>query len=163
MENLGLIKQIVFLANKYRLLFPLAILFVGIQRFMLTKLYLVPNQWLPTIKFAGTLISILFTVNFFMCIADSNYLAEKPSKLLSLIGTSSMVIYLLHVITGNSTRIILRHFLGISNFYVHLVFGCLAGIIGSILLVKIFTQLGFSFLFVIPNRLSVEQKYAKLL
>ena len=152
-----------FTANKYKLLFPLAILFVGMQWLMLTKLILVPDQWLSTIKLAATLISILFTVNVCMCLAESNYLAEKPSKLLSLIGTSSMVIYLLHVITGSGTRIVLQHFLGISNFYVHLVLGCLAGIIGSIFLVKTLLRMGFSFLFAIPDRLSVEQKYAKLL
>ena len=43
-----------------------------------------------------------------------------------------MVIYLLHVITGSGTRIVLQHFLGVSNFYVHLFLGCMAGIFGSI-------------------------------
>ena len=152
-----------FTTNQYKLLFPLAILFVGLQYLMLTQLNLVPVQWLSTIKLAATLVSILFTVNVCMCITDSHYLAEKPSKLLSTIGTSSMVIYLLHVITGSGTRIVLQHFLGISNFYVHLVLGCLAGIIGSILLVKILSKLGFSFLFVIPDKLSIEHKCAELL
>lgn len=146
-----------FTENKYKLLFPIAILFMSIQWLMLTKLNLVPNQWLSTIKLTGTLISILFTVNVCMCFADSYYFAEKPSKLLSLIGTSSMVIYLLHVITGSGTRIVLQHFLGISNVYVHLVLGCAAGIFGSILLVKILSKIGLSFLFAIPDRLSVEK------
>ena len=151
-----------FTNNKYKLLFPVALLFIGVQWLMLTRLNLVLDQWLSTIKLVGTLITILFTVNACMCLADSNYLAEKPSKLLSLIGTSSMVIYLLHVITGSGTRIVLQHFLGISNLYVHLVLGCVAGIFGSILLVKILSRMGLSFLFAIPDRLSVEQKYAKL-
>ena len=152
-----------FSANKYKLLLSLALLFIGIQWLMLTKLNLVPYQWLSTTKLAGTLISILFTVNVCMCLADSHYLAEKPVKLLSLIGTSSMVIYLLHVITGSGTRIVLQHFLGISNFYVHLILGCLMGLFGSIFLVRILSRMGFSFLFAIPDKLSIEQKYAELL
>ncbi len=130
---------------------------------MLTKLNLVPDQWLSATKLAGTLISIIFTANACICLADSHYIAKKSSKLLSLIGTSSMVIYLLHVITGSGTRIVLQHFLGISNFYVHLILGCLMGLFGSIVLVTILSRMGFSFLFAIPDKLSIEQKYAELL
>lgn len=147
-------------ANKYKLLLPLTFSFIGIQWFILSKFSLVPDQWLSTIKLAVTLISILFTVNVCMCLADSQCLAEKPAKLLGLIGTSSMVIYLTHVITGSGTRIVLQHFLGISNFYVHLIFGCLMGLFGSILLVNVLSKMGFSFLFAIPDSISIEKKYA---
>ena len=70
-----------FSANKYKLLFPLALLFIGIQWLMLSKLNLVPDQWLSATKLAGTLVSIIFTVNACMCLADSHYLAKKSSKL----------------------------------------------------------------------------------
>jgi fucose 4-O-acetylase-like acetyltransferase len=151
-----------FSANKYKLLFPLALLFIGAQWAMLNKLNVVPNQWLSATKLTTTLISILFTVNVCMCLAN-NKLVEKHTKSLSFIGTSSMIIYLTHVITGSGTRIVLQHFLGVTNLYVHLVLGCLMGLFGSILLAKLLSKIGCSFLFAIPEKLSAERNYAKLL
>jgi fucose 4-O-acetylase-like acetyltransferase len=151
-----------FNAHKYKLLLPLALLFIGAQWAMLSKLNLVPNQWLSTTKLATTLISILFTVNICMCLAN-NKLVAKHATLLSFIGTSSMIIYLAHVLTGSGTRIILQHFFGVTNLYVHLVLGCLMGVFGSILLSKMLSKMGCSFLFAIPDKLSFERNYAKLL
>ena len=139
------------------------------QWLILSKLNLLPNQLLAAAKLVATLISILFTTNISMCLADSkrlsgsSLLAENLSTLLTFIGTSSMIIYLTHVLTGSGTRIVLQHFLGVSNFYVHLILGCIAGIFGSIFLAKMLSKIGFSFLFKIPDWLSVERKHAKLL
>ena len=91
------------------------------------------------------------------------FLAERPSKLLSTIGASSMVIFLVHVITGSGTRIVLQHFLGISNYWLHITLGCLMGLFGSMLLAKLLSKIGLSFLFEVPEKLSVERNYAKLL
>ncbi len=146
-----------FMANKNKLLIPLTFLFVGAQWFLLSQLNLMPANLLATIKLTVTLISILFTVNLCM------WLAKKPSKTLVFIGTSSMIIYLAHVLTGSGTRIILQHFFGVTNLYVHLVLGCLMGVFGSILLSKMLSKMGCSFLFAIPDKLSFERNYAKLL
>jgi fucose 4-O-acetylase-like acetyltransferase len=146
-----------FVANKNKLLLPLTFLFVSAHWFSLTKLDQIPNNLLPTIKLAVTLISILFTVN--LCMS----LEEKPSKILAFIGTSSMIIFLAHVLTGSGTRIVLQHLFGITDFYVHIAFGCFAGIFGSILLAKMLSKMGFSFLFVIPDKLSFEQRYTNSL
>lgn len=140
-----------FTANKQKLLLPLTLLFVGIHWLVLTQLSLVPAYLLPAINLTATLISILFSVNLCMCLAD------KPSKLLSTIGASSMVIFLAHVIMGSGTRIMLQHFLGVNNYWLHITFGCLMGIFGSMLLAKLLSKIGFSFLFEVPKKLSIER------
>ena len=144
-----------FIANKNKFLPPLAILFTATHWFSLTQLNLAPAYSLAAIKLVTTLISILFTVNFCMC------LAGRSSKLLSSIGAASLIIFLAHVITSSAARIVLQHFLAIHNFWVHLVLDFIAGLFGSMLLQKLLAKIGFSFLFQIPQQLSLERKCTK--
>ncbi len=145
-----------FSTNKYKLLLPLTVLFAGVHWLSLTQLNIEPNYSLSIIKLTTTLISILFSVNLCMC------LAERPSKLLSTIGASSMIIFLVHVITGSGTRIVLQHFLGISNYWLHITLGCLMGLFGAMLLAKLLSKIGLSFLFEVPEQFSLERNFTEL-
>ena len=145
-----------FSSNQYKLLLPLTLLFAGVQWLSLTQLNLAPEYLLSAIKLATTLISILFSVNLCM------FLAERPSKLLSTIGASSMVIFLAHVITGSGTRIVLQHFFGINHYWLHITLGCMMGLFGSMLLAKLLSKIGLSFLFEIPQQISLERKFTEL-
>ena len=145
-----------FSANKYRLLLPLVLVFTGTQWHSLTQQHLVPNSFLSAVKLTITLVSILFSVNICMCLAD------KHIKLLSTIGASSMIVFLVHVITGSGTRIMLQHYLGFNNYWLHIILGCLMGLFGSMLLAKLLSKIGMSFLFEIPQQFSLERKLNKL-
>ena len=145
-----------FSDNKYSLLLPVALLFIGAHWLSLTQQHFVPDYFLSAVKLAITLISILFSITLCMCLAD------KHITLFSTIGASSMVIFLLHVITGSGTRIMLQHFLGFNNYWIHIILGCLFGLFGSMLLAQLLSKIGLSFLFEIPQQFSVEKKLNKL-
>jgi fucose 4-O-acetylase-like acetyltransferase len=145
-----------FITYKHQLLPVFGCLFLGAQWLLLSWLTTIPAYLLPTIQLMTTLISILFSVIFCM------WLADKQSKLISAIGVASMAIFLMHVISGSGARIVLQHFLGINNFWIHLLIGCITGIFGSMLLQKLFTKIGLSFLLAIPQALSLERKLTKV-
>jgi fucose 4-O-acetylase-like acetyltransferase len=69
------------------------------------------------------LVSILFIVSL------SYRLARTSPKGLALLGASSMGIYLMHVLAGSGTRVVLKNFMGIEALTVHLLAGCLAGLL----------------------------------
>jgi len=103
---------------------------------------------LPSLALA--LVSIAFVVSVCLCLAD------KALPTLSMIGSSSMAIYLAHILAASGTRIVLSKFLHVHNIYVYLLLGCLMGIFAPILALRLSSRWGLGFLFVIPQRLSLE-------
>lgn len=88
--------------------------------------------------------SILFVVS------ASALLSRTSSKALAFIGASSMAIYLMHILAGSGIRVVLSKFMGINDVVVHLLFGCLAGLLLPLLAVYVINRLNIPYLFSAP-------------
>jgi len=138
--------------NRYKLLIPSFAIFVGAQYLFHGKFGL--NYTIGGASaLALAIVSIAFTVILCMC------MEYKKIKVLALIGSSSMAIYLVHVLAGSGARIVLTKFLHVGNYYPNLIIGCVLGVLLPIIAFKIASRIGLSFVFVIPSRLSVERLY----
>ncbi|SDP50811.1 acyltransferase family protein [Desulforhopalus singaporensis] len=103
-----------------------------------------------------SVISILFIISF------SSLICRKPSKIILLIGSNSMTIYLMHVLSYSGARIVLCNLFKIRNFSVHVVVGTLAGVIAPLVAVYLFRLLRINFLYIMPRLLSAEVFYKKI-
>ena len=90
------------------------------------------------------LISIAFIVSV------SGILAKFPVKFLAYIGSSSMAIYILHVLAASAIRIILRKVFHIESFAVHAVLGLLGGMVLPLMAVAVFKRFGIKYAFSAP-------------
>ena len=93
-------------------------------------------------------ISILFIV------AISKQLAKRPSNLFLFVGSSSMAIYLMHILSGSGTRIVLQKILGINSISIHLLAGCVVGVLVPLVIVYFTNKFKLSFLFSMPIKTS---------
>ena len=96
------------------------------------------------LSLATALISILFVVVL------SKTLARRNMKWLILIGSSSLAIYLLHVLTGSGTRIILVNIIGIHSIPFHLIAGVISGIYVPLLAVYFVNKYRIPYVFSMP-------------
>ncbi|AEF23812.1 acyltransferase family protein [Pseudomonas fulva] len=94
-------------------------------------------------------IGILFTVSLCMV------LARRPMGWMLTLGALSMPIFLMHILAGSGARVILNKFLGINDDAVHIVVGCLAGVLLPVIAAKILEALNITWLYEMPKRFSV--------
>ena len=100
---------------------------------------------------ALTVISIFFVVSL------AAHLAKKDLKFLTSIGMASMGIYLMHILAGSGTRVVLMKILHIDSFTVHLITGCVVGILAPLLAVAIIRTLNIPYVFSAPiSKLSIK-------
>lgn len=123
--------------------------------FALTAMFVIA-QWLfhgvfalqltekSTALLAVTVISILLVISL------AAHLARMELKLLTYIGTASMGIYLMHILAGSGTRVVLMKIFHIDSFTVHLTIGCLVGILAPMLAVTVIRKLDIPFVFSAP-------------
>jgi peptidoglycan/LPS O-acetylase OafA/YrhL len=96
------------------------------------------------------LLSIAFVVT--LCMS----LSAVPISLLVLLGSTSMAIYLVHILVVAGIRIVSSRFLHIHDLYLLAVLGCIGGVFISVAVYKLALRLGMQFLFAPPKRLSLE-------
>lgn len=125
--------------SSFKALFAGAVLFVSGQ--WLFQGYFFDNDLVELIL---ALISIVFIVS------ASNKLAQKPYKFIVFIGSSSMAIYLMHILASSGTRVILSGVFNIDNYATHLIVACLVGLIGPLIAVKIIERFNIPFVFSAP-------------
>jgi fucose 4-O-acetylase-like acetyltransferase len=99
---------------------------------------------------AGILLLLLALTSILFVVSFSAWASRKPSKVIVLIGTSSMAIYLMHVLAGSGTRVILQSVLGIESFPVHLIAGCLIAIAAPLLAEVVIERWGIRYVFSAP-------------
>ncbi len=93
---------------------------------------------------------LLAIVSILFIVALSSWAALRPNRLLAMIGASSMAIYLMHILAGSGIRVILKTFLGIDSYIVHLVLGCFFGLVLPLLAVFILNKLKIPYVFSAP-------------
>jgi peptidoglycan/LPS O-acetylase OafA/YrhL len=65
---------------------------------------------------------------------------------LLLIGRASMAIYLIHILTGSGARVILNAML-LDNIYLHVVVGCVSGIVFPVIAFKFVDRFKIKYVF----------------
>lgn len=103
-----------------------SLLFVGINAVYISALDSLNNFGLQAVSFAVALIGIMFTMNV------SYRLANMQSSVLAVIGSASMTIYLVHILAGSGTRIVLSKLLHVDDVIVHLILGLLVGVLAPL-------------------------------
>jgi fucose 4-O-acetylase-like acetyltransferase len=138
--------------SRYKLLIPSFAIFVGAQ-YLFHGIYGLNYIIGGAPVLALAIVSIIFTVILCMC------MEYKEIKILSLIGSSSMIIYLAHILASSSVRIVLTNVFHVRDFYPNIFLGCITGIFLPIIAFKLASRMGLKFIFAVPERLSIERLY----
>lgn len=86
-------------------------------------------------------------------------LSKTPSRFIVFIGTSSMAIYVMHILAGSGVRVILGKAFGITSTYLHLSIGVAAGVFLPLLAVKIIEKWRIPYVFSAPiSRIALRSK-----
>ena len=99
--------------------------------------------------------SILFVISL------SSWASLTPNRLFVFIGTSSMAIYLMHIIAGSGVRVILTKLMGIDSFIVHLIVGCCVGVFAPLLALVIINRFKIPYVFSAPISKAIMFSYNK--
>jgi peptidoglycan/LPS O-acetylase OafA/YrhL len=95
----------------------------------------------------------LSAVGIISCTSLAQYLARKNIlSFVKTLGVYSLQIYLVHMIAGAGTRLILANFLHIQNWIVLIIISTLVALISPILLQNISEKAGFPYFFELPKR-----------
>jgi fucose 4-O-acetylase-like acetyltransferase len=105
---------------------------------------------------------LLATVSILAVTSVSIFLARTPARWVLALGSASLAIYVMHILCGSGARIILARFFGVQDATVHLIAGCLAGVLLPMLVLRLSARLGVRGLFEAPPRLSAEGWYRRL-
>lgn len=102
------------------------------------------------------LVSILFVVSL------SSWASSTPNKLFVFIGASSMAIFVMHILAGSGVRVLLKSFMGIDSFTVHLLAGCCTGVFAPLLALIIINKLGIPYMFRAPVSQAIMVMFHKV-
>jgi fucose 4-O-acetylase-like acetyltransferase len=134
----------------------LALLFVGGQWFFHGYLsYKYTDKGIESLLL--TCMSIAFVVSISLILSRVNY------KYLAYIGSSSMAIYLMHILAGSGSRVILSKVLGVDSVVIHLVVGCIFGLIAPLIALSLMDKVKVKYLLSAPVCNLAINSYNKLL
>jgi fucose 4-O-acetylase-like acetyltransferase len=91
-----------------------------------------------------SVISILAVASF------SEWLSRFDISFVAYIGTSSMAIYLMHIMAGSGLRVMFSQVLGIDSLFLHLLLGTLLGLLLPLLALKLINYFKIPYLFCFP-------------
>jgi fucose 4-O-acetylase-like acetyltransferase len=140
------------LRNQGKLLLPALLLFLGGQ-------YLFHRVWQLNWSMRGAeglalaVVSIAFVCLLCMTLASR----LPPVPWLRMLGTYSMVIFLMHTLAAAGCRIALKSILHVQNYELHLALGWTAGILLPMLAYRWLAGFGIQNLITAPPSLSVER------
>jgi peptidoglycan/LPS O-acetylase OafA/YrhL len=99
-----------------------------------------------------TFILALLGISFITLL--SMQLAKMKITILETLGSLSMVIYLLHILSGSGARIILSKILHIQNWWIHITSGTIIGIFSPVIIYFIAKRCNINFLFSYPRKIN---------
>lgn len=117
--------------------------------------YLFHITFMLNYTIGGLAVLALAVVSIFFITAFSMYLDRGRHNWLLFIGASSMTIYLMHILAGSGTRVILSKFLGVDTTAVHLVLGTLIGLAAPLLAQIVIKHYNLYFLLGPPKLISL--------
>jgi fucose 4-O-acetylase-like acetyltransferase len=130
------------LRNKYLLLLNLICFCFSLYIYFNYSHKLLYNQIVP--QLSGSFIIIYIGKMF----SEISWL-----KFLEILGINSMIIYLVHILAGSGTRIILSKVFHITNSPIHIILGTLAGLIVPLLFYRFVKKTRYLvWLFVLPSQ-----------
>lgn len=121
----------------------LALMFAGVQYYFHYTLDLHYTDYGP-VGLLAALISIVFMV------ALSTRLSEKPNRLMLFIGTSSMAIYLMHILAGSGGRVVLKALIGTEAYIAHMLVGFAVGLFAPLAAVWVVKRYKVPYVFSAP-------------
>ena len=108
------------------------------------------------ILFILACISISFVVSLSATLSKANF------KCIAYIGSSSMAIYLMHILAGSGSRVILSNVFNVESFILHLIIGCLMGVFLPLIAVFLIKKLNVKFMFSAPISYWLDRVYKSL-
>jgi fucose 4-O-acetylase-like acetyltransferase len=94
--------------------------------------------------FVLTCVSIAFVISLSTHLSRANY------RFIAYIGLSSMAIYVMHILAGSGTRVILNKIFEVDSFVIHLFVGCLVGVLAPLAVVYLSQKIKMKYLFNAP-------------
>lgn len=98
----------------------------------------------------GLLSLLLAFIGILLVVSVSRRAALKPNSFIVFIGTSSMAIYLMHILAGSGARIVLGKVMGVESVSVHLIVGCLVGVLAPLAAAEMIRRFKIPFVFAAP-------------
>jgi fucose 4-O-acetylase-like acetyltransferase len=111
------------------------------------------NKGLPSLMLA--IISIILIVS------GSSLLAQRRYQFIRVIGASSMIIYLMHILAGSGVRVLLSKLLHIDSLFVHIFLGCIVGVLAPVVFLVVINKLKIQYVFSAPLCLGIKSLYNK--
>ena len=105
---------------------------------------------------------LLACISIALVVSISLLLTRADYKFFAYIGTSSMAIYLMHILAGSGSRVILSKAFGVESVVTHLVVGCLVGVVLPIVALFLIDKLKLKYLLSAPVSNWVISSYNKL-
>lgn len=104
-------------------------------------------------KIGGMSVLALAVISIFFVVSVSMWIGQVQLKWLLFLGTSSMTIYLMHILAGSGTRIALNK-MGIDSVGIQLMLGTLIGLSAPLLAQIIIKRFNLNFLLTPPRSIS---------
>jgi peptidoglycan/LPS O-acetylase OafA/YrhL len=93
---------------------------------------------------------LLASVSILFIVSLSQAISQKRIPFLAYVGTSSMAIYLMHILASSGSRIILNKVFDVQSVAAHLIIGCCLGIFLPMLVNKTIQTLKIPYVFSAP-------------
>lgn len=110
----------------------------------------------------GVLSLLLAVVSIFAVASVSMLLARAPAPWFLALGSASLAIYVMHILAGSGARIVLARLLGVEDAAIHLMVGCMVGVLVPMLVWWVAGRLGVRGLFEAPPWFSAERLCRRL-
>lgn len=98
----------------------------------------------------GVATLLLAVVSIIFIVSLTSFLALKEVPFLRAVGAASMAIFLAHILAGSGIRVVLNKFFGVNSFEVHLVLGCLVGIVLPMIFFELVNRFKIPYVFSAP-------------
>lgn len=102
---------------------------------------------------------ILALLSIFFIVSASIAISRKPNQFLAYLGTSSMAIYLMHILLGSGARVILSKVFAVESAAIHLIIGSLVGLLLPLVACKIITAINIPYVFAAPVSKGLKFSY----